>query len=178
MSYRSHAEAFLNTFDHDGAIRAAFDRRYRAQAEAMRSLAAPYLAPAGAAASGAAEGWLALLEDLHPRIMRGVTTGRIQPPGDYPARAAAVGRSRVYGGDRRPSRFHELAGRNPTSLAYARTPGSLARRFLINLVYHAVLQLGVTPLQKFLACHLVANAIDDLTGTSWQAVFATGAADA
>ena len=72
----------------------------------------------------------------------------------------AIGRPRIYGGDRTPSPLHQLAGRNPTTAAYMRSPGHRTRRFLVNLVYHAVLQAGVSPMQKYLACHLVANAVD------------------
>jgi len=45
LSYRSHSEAFLNTFDRDGRLRAAFDDRYQAQAPAVRAVAAAYLRP-------------------------------------------------------------------------------------------------------------------------------------
>ena len=110
--------------------------------------------------------------------MEGVAADAIRPPGDYRVRAEAIGRPRIYGTDRTPSPLHQLAGRNQTTLAYMGSPGHRARRFLVNLVYHAVLQAGLSPLQKFMACHLVANGIDELTGSSWQEIFASGAADA
>ena len=33
---------------------------------------------------------------------------------------------------------------------------------LVGLVYQALLQMGLSPLRRYLACHLVANAIDGL----------------
>jgi hypothetical protein len=178
LSYRSHSEAFLNAFDRDGRLRAAFDQRYRAQAPAVRAVAAAYLRSGPILTTRATAGWLELLNVVYPDILRGADSGAISPPEDFDRRTTAIGRGRIYGSGRPISQFHQAAAGSRLAVDYARSSGYRARRVLVSLVYHGLLQLGLSPVQKYLACHMVANAIDELTGASWREIFASGDPDA
>ena len=53
-------------------------------------------------------------------------------------------------------------------------PEFVAYRMSVNFFYSMLPLIGVSPVQKFAICHLVANSMERLTGTTWKELFQAG----
>jgi hypothetical protein len=146
LSFRSHVEGFLHQHDRDGTMRAAFERSFQRQRDlwreaihAARSTSArPVVARVGAALDRAHEQAYDL---AHSCGLQGLAAD-----GDIDLDDV--------------SEFHRLSvealGRD-----HASSPGFLARRFTLNLLYHLLLQAGIQQAEKHLLCYAVAAALDE-----------------
>lgn len=162
ISYRSHAEGFLNGYDPKGRLRQQFDQQYEKQAAALRNMAQSYLTATQGERGELDASWQQLLERFVPQLQQAILAGSINLPLPVPKKGSEEWQ--------RMSKFHQMAYSIPRLLDYMYTPAFATRRFLLNLLYEVMLQCGIRPLEKCFLCYMVASAVEDATGTPWEAL--------
>ncbi|SDD84450.1 lantibiotic dehydratase [Aquimonas voraii] len=183
VSFRSHAEYFFAAHDAKGALRQRFDAldaRLGAQIDAcLRAvLAADWqalpldpavraLMPRWAAACAESGRELqAIVDANHEALLGDATFDRLVEeiaPNADPEYAERM-RSREMSAMGR--RFYEEAeGRRVQE-----SPEFMAYRANVNLFYLLLPMLGLSPMQKFCLCHLVALSVERVLGVSWRRI--------
>lgn len=163
LTFRSHAEGFLNHADPGGQVRRSMDHAYDANRSAVTSAAAWYWeGGALAARCTVSDRWVANLQDHYEAVLDAIRKRRICLTGDLVEVAEAVGLTRVYNRTRTasPSEFHRRANCDPVIQRYAQTPEHTARRFLTNLLYFVLQGLGISPLDRYTLCYILARGCD------------------
>ncbi|MFF0220124.1 lantibiotic dehydratase C-terminal domain-containing protein [Streptomyces vinaceus] len=170
-SYVSHLEDFLVQEDHDGRIRAAFERRWDAVGGRIAALV-------GRIAGGGETGWERAWADWSADAWR-IAEERFDAGADftgvraeYVGRAAALGPATAERWDRgartRYSDFHRLLHRSdPRGTMWSR-PDYLVYRACTNGLYRLLTICDVRPVERYLAAHLVVRSVPELTGHRWQ----------
>jgi hypothetical protein len=153
LSFRSHAAGFLRVSDRSGQLGRLFASRYSgADGGAIRTFLekAVEAMERGADSVAGMGGFLTLLRYTMSDLYQGLQQNRYQPA---PASEVA-GQSSQSEGIRRGV---ELLDASPALRAW---------QIMISLVYQTLNQLGMQPLQRFLACYLISRAAEDVYGYS------------
>lgn len=163
VSFRSHAEAFLAGAASTERLRERWDGVYAARAPALgrrvRDVVAA-LEEEGESPTPARD-WAAVLRPLERRARALLRAGRLTL--DPPPPAGAGPRAHLAAG----SVFHRaLEDNEQWQRDVAPAEWFLLYRLLLNYTYLHLTRLGVTPVQRFLLCHLAANAVEDSYGVS------------
>lgn len=170
LSYRMHAEGFITWAADPEGVRAAFDRDYRERRAALtrrvRDAVAALDDPAAPPVAFVRE-WAALLEEYRRRAGALLDDGRLVQPTFEPGQAFRKGPGDPPGPHREPNELQRLVYDNPDYHAAVFTdPRFLRYRVLLNYTYLHLTRLGLTPLDRFRTCHLLANAVEDVYGLS------------
>jgi hypothetical protein len=158
VSYRSHAEAYIAQAARPNGTRAAFDRRYAETADAVKERVGRVVAMLDGNGRPVpfVRHLLAILEEMWKRARTLGSRGDLR----VLARAPDVpwlGDAHVY------SRFHTVLASDPQlRLPIFEERGAQLFRLMINLLYLLFTRLGVRPVEKYLLCHVVANAVEEL----------------
>jgi hypothetical protein len=166
MSYKSHLEGFLSEHDTGDALRARLEQSLHREGDRIGELVAYATGRKSsvdmpALASEALKAWAFLVADTFPVAHEALKRGEIDL-----FNGATVTQQRAV----EQSEFHGMTARNPRVKEYTATPHFLARRFVINLQYELLHQLGISPVQKNLLCHYVVEGICRQAGTTWREV--------
>lgn len=169
LSFRSHAEAFLNRFDPTG------EQRGRFEANVMRnqaSLVAMVEQVAELVATGEGEGrlgrWARLLAQQFDHLEPLIAAGAIKLPDQayIAGQAERLGAAPHLAGD--PSRFHRHLLQSELYQRAASSTRFLAMRCLVNWLYSSLALTGITPLERFRLCYMLSRAAELGTGTAWS----------
>ncbi|GAA3125390.1 MULTISPECIES: thiopeptide maturation pyridine synthase [Nonomuraea] len=156
LSFRSHADAFLAQQGGGAARRLAWDARFEARADAFATRLDALLD--SGAVDEATESLVAALLASRERGL-GLRRRGLLPlgeDGDLPS---------VRDAYRDLSPFHRALAENERWLAEVLPSTWFALfRLVLNLMYLQFTRLGVTPLQRYFLCHLVAAAVERRTG--------------
>ena len=182
VSFRSHAEYFFAAHDQGGVLRKRFDaleRRLAPQVDAVlrgvldgRTDTLPLPAPCRAVLGP----WRQLLEPTalaNRRIVRqhyqvllaDDTFERLQ--GSVARQGLADFQQRMR--SRQPSEIGRALAQDEGRRAMS-TPEIMAYRTSVNFFYTLLPLLGVSPMQKFCLCHLVALGVERVLGVSWRQI--------
>ncbi|MFI5913338.1 thiopeptide maturation pyridine synthase [Dactylosporangium sp. NPDC051541] len=166
ISFRSHAEGFLCGFPESAGLRPAWDRHYDIHRESLRSRVRAVVAavPENIADVPFVQEWIAALRPSWERAERLASAGALALPMGVPAHFEAEAGDRVDLAEVSP--FHQVLLANPTWEQTARSSAFLQYRLMLNLTYLMMTRIGVTPVERFLLCHLVANTVEDTYGVS------------
>jgi hypothetical protein len=164
VSFRSHAEAYLAMVPAQATVRQHFEQQYRRFAPTLIRRVRDLIArlDAGKPPSAIA----AYLQIARPHIDRSrslIKTGRLVLP--IPHRAATSKR----GWDEEwvaHSSFHSLINDSETYNVLFETAWFQQYRMALNLMYLHLNRLGLLPVERYLICHLVANAVEEVFGVS------------
>lgn len=169
MSFRSHAEGFLNAFDKHGMMRSRFDTLFELHSANLSNL---YQNLVTTEQTNQECHWTRLFDDTYESAYKLAIGGKLNLPTNFEARATNSSLTRIYGRSRAPmSEFHRRAYADPAVTSFIGTPRFQTRRFMLNLLYDVLLQSGFSPLEKFLFCHLVANTDDLQQSATWRDAF-------
>ncbi|MCP3801376.1 hypothetical protein NLX83_19140 [Allokutzneria sp. A3M-2-11 16] len=149
ISFRSHAEGFLNGFPEGGGLRPAWESYYRANAAAL---------------TGRVRATVATLDgtaDSIPLVREWVTILRGLPEVEPVFEEAPEPGAFVEA-----SPFHRKLFANPSWHDLLRDKTFSRYRRMLNLTYLHLTRLGITPAERFLLCHLAANAVEEIYGIS------------
>lgn len=166
MSYMSHLEGFLGEHDMRGVLRSRFERSFDREAGRINELVFFALEPTRtleplAFASELLQTWHTLIESTFPIVHQALQCEQLDLfSNSIVTKQRAVERSE----------YHRFTLSNPSVGEYVKTPHFLARRFVINLQYEVLHQLGVNPVQKNLLCHYVVEGVCRHAGTTWREV--------
>ncbi|MGW3134892.1 thiopeptide maturation pyridine synthase [Streptomyces sp. NPDC001139] len=165
VSYRSHAEAYIAMTPNRQAVREHFQREYRRVAPALVHRVSACAADLDADAPlPLIQPWLALAGDHIARGDRLIASGDLVMP--FP-RLKATGE---LGWDQdwvTHSRFHTMINDSGTYLnLLSRTPWFQRYRLALSLMYLHLNRIGITPVERYLLSHMVANAVEEAYGVS------------
>jgi hypothetical protein len=164
-AYRSHAEAFLCTKPEAHGRRELWDRHYKAHAPSLirrvRELVAAL--DGQAAPVPLVTPWVRTLARHQARGRKLIEAGEISM--EPPARARTSGTEPAE--YLAKSAFHHALEHNQWWVRQVKgSVGFAAYRLALNYTYLHLTRLGVTPQERFLLCHLAANAVEELFGIS------------
>jgi hypothetical protein len=164
-SFRSHAEAFLNGFAEGATLRPAWDahaaRHAGRLAERVRALVSGIdgereLPPL-------VRSWLDLMAPIHRQTRDLVADGTLKLDPEEPSTV----RSPAFAGLSELSPFHrELESAQRWRRDIRRSPDFAVYRVVLNCTYLHLTRLGVLPVERFLLCHLAADAVETAYGVS------------
>lgn len=191
LTYRSHLEDYLHLQDaagKPGAVRAALDAAAAPHAAAARDLVTHLLqeAPTGRyqGEDDLLGAWSRVLDDVWPAALEAADAGAIgfEPGAEYADRAARLGEEELrrwgYGEDRSYSEYHKTQRSLSTLPEPVAVREFSAYRFLTNQAYRTLPLLDISASQRYLLCALLVDAVEAVTGTTWQDLMAEAAATA
>jgi hypothetical protein len=159
ISYRSHSEAFLWTFPEGAGLRPAWDEHYQRHSATLHARLKRVVAALDGSSPPEfpASTWAEALEPYRSRAARLIEQGHfVMPQGDAQAEST-LGQA---------SPFHRAGYANPLWQEVQQSAGFQVYRLMLNYTYLHLSRLGVTPAERFLLCHLTANAVEDLYSVS------------
>ncbi|AQZ61457.1 unnamed protein product [[Actinomadura] parvosata subsp. kistnae] len=170
LSFRMHAEGYLTWAADPGAARASFERTFRERRAALTRRVRDVVAcldDAGAPPVPFVREWAALLERYRPEIAAMMEDGRLVQPTIEPGEAFAARPGEPRAPQREPSELQRLVFDNPAyHEAIFSSPAFRRYRVLLNYTYLHLTRLGLTPLDRFRTCHLLADAVEEVYGLS------------
>ncbi|GAA3346694.1 hypothetical protein GCM10020358_58660 [Amorphoplanes nipponensis] len=157
-SFRSHAEGFLTGFPEGPGMRARWDDHFARHADQLVDRARSVVAALDGGGPGVAlvDEWTRVLAEVQQRARRDIEAGRLSLDDPEPGR---------YDPGLRPlpdvSAFHRTLMADDRSWADMRAATWFqAYRFALNCLYLQLTKLGVTPVERFMLCHLAADAVE------------------
>ncbi|KIH98113.1 hypothetical protein LP52_15650 [Streptomonospora alba] len=163
MSFRSHAEAFLTTHPEAHRLRPSWDAHYRGHAASLCDRVGRVTGALddGSGGVGFTGEWTELMRSFRRRGRALLAEGRL--PSETAFAPGADGRPPPLAG---ASPYHRAAYRNPAVMASMTAEWFVLYRLMLNYTYLFMTQLGVTPVERYLLCHLTAHAVEELYGVS------------
>lgn len=163
VSFRSHAEAFLSWWPEAEGLRQAWDRHYTVHAgklaervrHVMRAVEPP------TESRGLVGRWV---QEAAPFLQRGaalMTAGELSMDPPWAGRFSED--DELIAEMARKSAFHNHprpAGEAVDQLWFDQY------RMILNYTYLQLTRLGLSPVERFLLCHLAANTVEDLFGVA------------
>jgi hypothetical protein len=159
LTYRSHAEAFLWTFTEGAGLRPAWDEHYRRHKATLHARLRRVVAALDGTAPPKfpASAWATALDPYRSRAEQLIGLGQFAMSQGDARTASTLGEA---------SPFHRAGYANPLWQEVQQSAGFQLYRLMLNYTYLHLSRLGVTPAERFLLCHLAANAVEDLYGVS------------
>ncbi|MEU3016344.1 thiopeptide maturation pyridine synthase [Nocardiopsis sp. NPDC007018] len=177
VSYRSHAEAHIMGSPDPGGVRALFDER-------SARLRDPLVRRVRAHAEGDAGHLDDLTAAVGRELVRSADAARpLLADGRLDLDGPIAGGGGGEGGDAteeqtRHSAFHRtLRGSGDFERTLRGAPWFLRYRVALNLLYLHLARIGVRPVDRFLYCHVVADAVEQACGVDAVAMVAAGATE-
>ncbi|WP_124728414.1 lantibiotic dehydratase C-terminal domain-containing protein [Staphylospora marina] len=180
LSYRSHVEGYLHTFDTDGRLRETFRQRDRELGGRIDELVRAVLAHTGEE-GGVYHGpdrWLRAWAEASLRLYTEAKTladaGELTSRTDhYREIAATIGEEAVKrwdpsGNERGLSPFHQNLQSREEGMRVLQSPEFAAYRIVVNAFYAHLPLFDINPHTKHLLCELVSNATERIKGVTWQ----------
>jgi hypothetical protein len=163
VSYRSHVEGLFRNLECGEALRASFARHYeRGNGESMQRLITDSVRAfhENQAELPQMSEYIALLRETMADMYDGLKSGRYKalPMHAIEERISDWMASKASDGEEPAPRF------GPLSPFLDSRPGLRTWQISINLVYALLNQLGVSPMERFVACYSLTRAIEDLYG--------------
>ncbi len=172
VSFRSHAEGFLHTPMSAPGQRDGWEAHYRRHAAALTARVRALVTvlddeerdgtvPRARSAAGR---WVAVMQPHRARAARLVVGRRVSLEPRIPEE------SRTLYPDRESIPFHQRLVASPGWPRFRDSSGFALFRLMMNYTYLHLSRLGVAPEERFLLCHLVANAVEGAYGVSAEDV--------
>ncbi|MCW2761434.1 MAG: hypothetical protein JWR85_1635, partial [Marmoricola sp.] len=164
VSFRSHAEAYLAMVPERAAVRRHFDGQYERVRSALVSRVRARVAgfDAGRPPDPLVDSWLALARPHAIQARELVAAGRLVLPFPHREGTGMIGWDDPWVDH---SRFHTLINGSEMYLKLLfETLWFQQYRMALNLMYLHLNRIGLLPVERYLLCHLVANAVEEAFG--------------
>jgi Lantibiotic biosynthesis dehydratase C-term len=168
VSFRSHAEAFLSGFPEGRALRPAWDAHFaRHAARLVERLRAVVAGIDGTGEVPPLVGsWLELMAPIREQARALVADGGLRLDELDGGGSSAAGSS-DFAGLSEVSQFHrELESAQRWRRDMRHSPDFAVYRVILNCTYLHLTRLGLRPVERFLLCHLAADAAETAYGVS------------
>ncbi|MEV0621981.1 thiopeptide maturation pyridine synthase [Nonomuraea sp. NPDC050404] len=173
LSFRMHAEGYLNWAADPEHARASFERDFTERRTALTARVRDVVACLDDDDNNATppvpfvREWAALLEQYRRQVATLMDDGRLLAPAFEPGEGLRPGSGGPPAPRREPSELQRLVFDNPAyhEVIFA-SPAFRRYRILLNYTYLHLTRLGLTPLDRFRTCHLLADAVEDVYGLS------------
>ena len=169
VSLRSHAEAFLNAWPEARGLRPRWDAHYAEHRGTLTGRTRAVVAALDGAGEPAplAQQWVEVLTPILRRgedlLGAGLTLGLRRPPGSDQGETVEF---RGFSPLAELSPFHHALESNGRLWGLMEADWFVRYRLALNYLYLHLTRLRVTPTERFLLCHLAANAVEDAYGVS------------
>ncbi|MFC4767672.1 lantibiotic dehydratase C-terminal domain-containing protein [Effusibacillus consociatus] len=163
LSYRSHAEAFLNRFDQKGVIRNVFEEQFQNNKSFLTQLIEEELLK-----SDLFHTWTNFYKGLIQKTLPLIEQRElVLPEADtYMKIIEQKGWNQGYEGT--ISDFHQTLNNIPEYAEIKRSTEFKSKRLVLNLLYLTFAQLGVKPTEKFMLCYSVSRWFEERLGQDWK----------
>jgi hypothetical protein len=171
VSFRSHAEVFLNAWPEGQGLRPHWDRHYARHADALAARVRAVVTELDGQAGSAGEAtsvighWVRTMAPFPHRAQQllaaGLTLG-LRPADDQEQQQHEQKSNDLVA----QSPFHRTLVANPYWAEIEGADWFLRYRLVLNYLYLHFTRLGLTPTERYLLCHLTANAVEDSYGVS------------
>lgn len=169
VSFRSHAEAFLNGYPEGRGLRRRWDDHYSANATALVEQVRRVVATLDGTDEPVSRGpvpyvrdWVTALTPYQSQVRTLIETGRLSLPSPQSVDAGRPA-TRTLG---EASSFHRELLAAPAWARMREAEWFASYRLMLNYTYLQLTRLGISPAERFLLCHLAANAVEDAFGVS------------
>jgi Lantibiotic biosynthesis dehydratase C-term len=171
VSFRSHAEAFLDGYQEGDGHRAAWDRHYAEQSRTLKQRVSDVVRAVDEEQDllPMTRDWINALTPIRDRAADLIATGRMS------LEQQSFG-GVVDGAGSAERRSGRLAGLSPFNRALhlneqwsrqiLQSEWFSVYRVVINCTYLHLARIGLNPSERFFLCHLAANAVEELYGVS------------
>ncbi len=175
QTFLSHLEDFLHLQDPDGRLRTGFDRQWQQRAAPVTAEVARLITAAGRTDDPVAQAWAHWEREAWSSCRAAHTRGELPvlPGEQYAQQARTIGDpATVRRWDPKVrteySRYHQALRK----LDFLKLPGVEESfppyRFATNVLYLLLALCDITPLERYLAAYLFSQAVQRLTGVTWQ----------
>jgi Lantibiotic biosynthesis dehydratase C-term len=157
-SFSSHAAGFLRASDSHGRVKNSFSERYQGRdGETVRNVLRTSVdaLESGNSSIPRLDAFVALLSHTLSDFCHGLREKRYQPSPAKEFVGAALQDPKAF------RRMTEILDHNPAWRAWQIT---------ISLLYQTLNQLGIKPIERFLACYLLSRAAEDVYGESVESI--------
>ncbi|QVQ51270.1 hypothetical protein J4H86_20975 [Spiractinospora alimapuensis] len=163
MSFRSHADAFLAMYPGAETLRGPWDDHYRLHEATLRRRVSDTVAglDGDAPTSEFVADWTSITRSYHVRASQLLARGQLPTEHGFSTDANGNPPPLVH-----VSPYHRAAFHNPAVMDSMTAHWFVLYRTMLNHTYLFLTQLGVTPQERFLLCHLAARAVEDVFGVS------------
>lgn len=163
LSFRSHAEAFLNRFDTEDKIRKVFEHQYQSNKKNLSTLFQEILTN-----DSVHNEWVKIYKDLINTNKQLVEDNIINLPKAETYLSIIEENKWVEGIEGELSPFHKYRNSLPDSETYRNTSDFYVKRLVLNFMYLTLVQIGVKPLEKFSMCYSIARWFEDKLNKDWK----------
>ena len=163
LSFRSHAEAFLNRFDTEDKIRQRFETQYQNNKKHLSILFQDILPN-----NTEHNEWIKIYKNLIDTNKQLIEDNIINLPKAETYLSIIEENKWVEGIEGELSPFHKHRNSLPHSEEYRNTTDFYVKRLVLNFVYLTLVQIGVKPLEKFSICYSIARWFEDKLDKDWK----------
>jgi hypothetical protein len=168
-SFRSHAEGFLCAFREGEGLRPGWQEHYQRNAKSLMDRVAAVVTTIDTA-EPIAPFVLEWVDSLAPFRKRGRRLAEddllFKTPDTFGANSDLETVNANKNQLMQASPYHRAALSDPRTVELSNTPVFMVYRLMLNLTYLHLTKLGIAPAERFLLCHLAANAVEELYGIS------------
>lgn len=179
LSYRSHVEGYLHSFDKEGKIRQVFIENERGMRDTVDQLLQHVIDHTEEDGTYGGEDpllklWSQVLNKLYQDAFRLAKEGKIHSDtSHYKEIANKIGpqaqeRWNFDQNQSDQSGFHQHLQSEEEGLRVLKSPEFATYRMLVNNFYTLLPLLGISPNVKHLLCFLVANSVERIKQVTWQ----------
>lgn len=168
-SFRSHAEGFLSTYLEGEGLRPRWQEHYRRNAQGLMGRVAAVVATIDTGQPGVpfVSEWVDTLARFRERGRRLAEDDLLMSTSNVPDRngdleAMNAARDNLI----QASPYHRAVLSDPLTEKMWGSPVFIVYRLMLNFTYLHLTKLGAAPAERFLLCHLAANAVEELYGVS------------
>jgi hypothetical protein len=161
ISYRSHAEGFFANAADGAGMRSRFDAVYEANRQGLDSRLTEVMSSVDNGDDGVplVQEWVAVVRHFKERAERLEGEGALPLPDPLPA--AARGEAPPDDAWRGISDFHQALYGNAEVVDQLTASWFTVYRVLLNYQYLLFSRVGVTPVERFMLCHLTATTVEN-----------------
>lgn len=176
LSYRSHVEGYLHSFDKEGKIRQVFLENERGMMKTVDYLVRDIMDHTNEDGTYGGDdlflqSWSEVLSKLYQEAFPLAQAGKINADtSHYREIAARIGEQAKKRWDltQDQSDFHRHLQSEEEGLRVLNSPEFATYRILVNNFYSLLPLLGINPNVKHLLCFLVANSVERIAQVTWQ----------
>lgn len=174
LCFRSHFEGFLSRFDESQSVRKAMEQWYADNDQWIARTVRKWsdMVTGRRRPDIWVQRYLEMVGEYEARFAAGFTSGAAKPITSDEMKQAVQEFNPGIAAKEYLSDYHRLIRNLPGAREYEVSPEFLAFRYIINLTYHLLVPLGVSPLERYFLCHAVAQAVEAYYGQTWREIVA------
>lgn len=162
LSFRSHAEAFLNRFDKGDKLREQFEYIYTSNKSSLRTLMNIH------SNEDVFIEWKKIFKDLIIKNKKYIDTGDLALPEADTYMKIINENNWDNGYEGSISDFHKYLNEKQEYDDITKSTDFKTKRLVLNFLYNTLAQIGIKPVEKFSMCYAISRYYEEKLGTEWK----------